>query len=537
MIFRTEVVSKKNVNYAPNDYLKIFSQVYSASGYSGNHVVEINSSFDFVTYFPDFEQSEDLTFLKSVIDQGYSLYAQNVHRAINTPSLCLYSDPRVSTSAQSPEYTFSVNSVKNLAVKVDLTGWKKGSWFLLYQSERFTGFLVWCGDKNTEMAPIEARLFFGDIAVPANLSMEKTIEFIQNGLGLNSVFMTEKIDDHTIGIGSPNSFLNINQFHGIKSIEYFPWMQDRILAASFSKKKVIEFYSKVKSDFQDSYVEIDYDEGIYLVSISRVSSGIVTIQESHQGGKEEVIESLKQSTLVDIKLFGDFSQVPTGIFPLYCMHKKDFVYKKDMGQFKDDIENLNTNVLPDYVYDYGIKNLDYYSLLQKAFPKSILAAQLIGKPANMCLYYTPQNVLYEGKWVSSLLFVFMCIIKNNPGSIAVDKVSDYPGGKYENYVKEANSYFYIDPPFYMNNIKIYPLPYNFITFCIRKILRNQIVSPEDVQYLVDQANETHQGLSGRADTAKLDQIEFSDLNTINVTLSFSIEEYIEPEIINLRLDV
>lgn len=537
MIFRTEVVSSSNINYAPNDYLRIFSQVYSASGYSGNNVVEVNSSFDFITYFPDFNENEDLMFLKDAVDKGYSLYVQNVHRPVNTPSLCLYTDPRVTTSAQRPVYTFSVNAVENIAVKVDLTGWKHGSWFLLYQNEKFSGFLVWCGDKITEKAPIDTKLFLGEVVVPDNLSMEKTIEYIQNGLGLNSVFMTEKIDDHSIAIGSPNSFLNINQFHGIKSVEYYPWMQDKILAASFSKKKIIEFYSKVKSDFQDSYVEINRYEDIYSVLISRVSGGIVTVQESHQGNKDEIVESLKGSTLVDVELFGDFTQVPTGKFPLYCIHKEDFAYEKNMRKFKEDIENLNSNVLPDYVYDYGIKHLDYYSLLQKTFPKSILLAQLIGSPGNMCLYYTPQNVLYQGKWVSSLLFILMSIINNRPGEVAVDAVSDLPNGKNENYIKKADSYFFIDPPFYMNKIKIYPLPYNFITFCIRNIVRNQIVSIADVEYLIDQSNSTHQSISGRTDTAKLDQVEFSDINTLEVTLSFNIEEYVEPEIINLKLEV
>lgn len=460
MIFRTEVVSNSNVSYVPNDYLKIFTQVYSASGYSGNLIVEVNSTFDFITYFPDFENNPDLVLLKSFVEQGYSLYVQNVHRPTTTPSLCLYSDPRVTTSVQNPEYTLSVNAVKNIAIKVDLTGWKKGSWFLLYQSKRFSGYLVWCGDETTESPPIDTRMAFGRLAVPAGLSMDKTIEYIQNGLGLNSVFITEKINDHTIGIGSPNEFLNINQFSGISSIEYYPWLEDKILAASFSKKKVIEFYSKTKTDYQDSYIEIDFNDGVYLVSISRVSNSIVTVQETHQGDKENIINSLKESTLVDINLLDDFSKVPIGKYPLYCIQKEDFVYKKDVEEFKADIENLNSNVLPDYVYDYGIKNLDYYSLLQKKFSKSILIAQYITK-SSMCMYYTQQRAYYEGKWVSSLFFIMMSIIQNKPGKISAKKVDSYPSGEYETYIKKADSYLYLDPPFYLNKIKIYPLTYNW----------------------------------------------------------------------------
>lgn len=533
MVFRTEIVSNKYVNYESVDYLRVFSQVYSASGYSGNHVIEVNNSFEFITYFPDFEKDSNLLFLKELSDSGYSLYVQNVYRCNKVPSLCLYTDPRVSTSVYDSEYTLSVNSIENIAVRVDLTGWGKGSWFLLYQSEKFSGFLVWCGDKLTDTAPIDTSLFFGQVVVPGNLSLEETIEFIQNGLGLNSVFMTEKINDHEIGIGSPNAFININQFYGIKSIEYYPWMIDRLLAAAYKDKKVIEFISKVKSDYQDSFIEIIYSEGLYFISISRVSGGITTLQESHQGSKEEVIESLKASTLVDVNIIGDFSNIPQGKFPLYCVHKDKFVYQKNIDEFKSDIDNLNSNVLPDYVYDYGIKNLNYYSSLQKVFPKSILLVQLIDNPGKMCMYYTDQII--DGKF--SLLYILQSIIKNSYGKVDVKKVSYIPNGKFENYVKKADSYYYVDPPFYMNGIKIYPLTYNFITFCIRVILRNQVISPSDITGLIDQANETHKSMSGRSDSVKLDQIEFSDLNTINVTLSFSIEEYIEPEIINLKLEV
>lgn len=533
MIYRTEITGRSDVSYETNKFLRIFSQLYSASGYSGNQVIEVNSPFEFITYFPDYEKNRDLKFLKSLTDIGYALYVQNTHESVNTPSLCLYTDQRVSTSVLPDRgYKFSVNAVENIAIKIDITGWKKGSWFLLYSSDRFTGFLVWCGDPNRDIRPIDSRMYFGELAIPEGLTYQQTIDRIINGLGLNSVFVTERINEHTLGIGSSNAFININQFSGIKSIEYYPWMINEILSLAFYDKRIIEFTSKVKSDHQDSFVNITRSEGMYFVSITRVSGGIVTLSEEHIGNKEEIIESLHASTLVDINVVGDIERLPIGKFPLYSMHKEEFEYRKD--NFIDAINNLNSNVLPDYVYDYGIKNLGYYNILKKKFEKSIILCRMIDKPEKMCLYYTDQKDL---KGNSTLYYLLNSLIKDTYGKVDIDGLDQIPNGKNENYVKKSDSYFYIDPLFYHAHTRMFPLPYNFVTFTMRSILREQIVHPHEASQIIDDVNIIYKEYTGRNDSVKIKELQVLEQDMLNIVLEFNVKEYSEPEIINLNLTI
>lgn len=515
MIYRTEVIASEKNIIMQNSYLNIFSFVYSLSGNAQNSV-NVSSPFEFITFFPDFQCCERLSFLKDMVDIGYSLTVKNLHVSTNYPSLRLYRNPEISTTVNDKDVPIAINSTKNIAIKVNLEGWSRGSFFLLYQKKGLSGYLVWCGEPG-DPYPIDSKSFYGDLRITPGTN---AVEEIKNGLGLNSSFMTEIIDDKNIGIGSPNEFFNLENYSGIGGIDFYPWLEDKIIAAASKEDKVIDFTSKTPSDFSDLYVRIVKNSDQISIGFAKKSAGLVTLEEFHSGSIDEVLESIKLSTIVDVVYYG--GDIPAGEFHVKSLHKKDPEYNYNSDIYIKASEELETNILPDYVFDYYVQHVKFYEILRKKFDKSIKIFKYIDKVYYLDMYYAD----------GALPYIMKAIYNNEFGEVSAEKVMEAP---YSCGIKSGGSFFYIDPPFYWNTIKMVPIAYNFVTYILRSLLLSQISLMEEVSFILDECMNKYSEVSGRDDRVTIDSMELVDNNSLVVNLNFSIEDLKDVNTISLKI--
>lgn len=495
----------------------------------------VTNLLDFTKYFPDDEPHSTLQRARTFLEAGYFVYLQNVYKSSSRIGARVYNiDDRIMTTpipSRSADTNFVLTNTTDSVIKVDLSNVKAGDWILLEcgsNSGTQNNTLIWFCDKDQDyrdnyVDSIGNKGEYYFIQDYFGLSLQHI--YFAEGYGINikkedvSQTFKEKIDKSTLGfelfyldtateclICNNLGFINIgNHTSGIEvSIENTYIAQ--AIGITQTRNAVLDITSKYNTDNNEIIVKVSkIKDYMYKVIVAQIQNNKSIVTETHIGSTSaslifnekapSLIESLSQSTLVNVSAYSEEFRLPEGyIYLTKFGNENDEIYKKkllkdEVYMFVQGVNNMSAQNYTDFhfYYDSNFNSLKYQQALYEKYKDTpaygIFAYRgvpITDEPNNLA-YFSDQGI-YVGETLfatSDLLIYLLSTIKRYIGNLNdVASVSKYY------YDKEFVNYIEVDTAYSGLQLRGYSKgKLKDLRFClIEPILLKEIYNQGDVTY-------------------------------------------------------
>lgn len=442
----------------------------------------ITNMLDFTKYFPDDEPHSTIERAKTFLNAGFFLYLQNVYKSEGPIGTRVYNyeDNIITTPipTSTSDSSFVLTNSSNSVIRVDITNAKAKDWILL-ECKSDTGTqsntLIWFHDKEQDEIDnyIDANGNTGEyyfIQDYLGLSLQYIYFAEGNGINVNKENIAQgfkdKIDKSTLGfelfyldtsfeclIANNLGFINIgNHTSGIDVTmedEYVP----RVIAMTQKASAVLDIKSKYNTDNNEIIVQVtQIKDYMYKVVVAQIQNNKSIVTETHTGSTSQslifnekapdLLDSLSQSTLVNISSYSDDFRLPEGYLYLSKFgNENDELYKKKIQ--KDEVymfvQAVNNMDKEDYLnfhfyYDSNFNSLKYQQALYDKFKDTSAyglftyrGVPITDDPQNLA-YFSDQKAYIGSKIYSTsdlMIYLLSTIHRYIGGLQGVDSVSSY----------------------------------------------------------------------------------------------------------------
>lgn len=493
------ITSNYSINYPVTTYSdrpRICMNILSRSNQLPYGKFEtVTNLSDFTKYFPDSNPHSTVERAKTFLDAGYYLYLQNVYKAESSIGSRIHNiEDRIVTTPipdSTTDSSFVLTNTNNSVIKVDVSNVKAGDWFLL-ECKSDTGTqnntLIWFHDKSQEeienyedaIGNVGEYYFIQDY-----LGISLQFIYFAEGYGINvkkddiSQKVKEKLEKSTLGfelfytnsgtefyIANNLGFINIGNHTDNIKIEMEDEFVPYVMAMTQKSYAVLDIRSKYYTDNNEIVLHVsEIKDYMYKVIVAQIKDNRSIISETHIGSISQsmiynekapsLLESLSQSTLVNVISYSSEYRLPTGYIYLSKFgNENDEIYKKkiekdEVYMFLQGVNNMETS---DYrafhfYYDSDFNSLKYQQALYDKYKDTsafgiftFRGAPITDTPNNLA-YFSNQEIHISDKVYSSsdlLIYLLSTIHRYIGGINDASYVSPYYYSKEGvNYINNA----------------------------------------------------------------------------------------------------